>query len=199
MVSTPLVANMLTLRLEIHGPNLDEALAGKDPSKVALVVLAAGMRTYDRTVPLAERLDPGATQRTLTAARLWREHPFGMVVLSGTPPIETASMLELVKLLGVPEDRVIREQESRNTRENAAFSARVLREHHAETVVLVTSAIHLRRAIRDFDRAGITVIPAAAEIVGWSTPFGIDMLLPSSLALSRSHLCLHEIFGYFRG
>jgi uncharacterized SAM-binding protein YcdF (DUF218 family) len=199
VLSTPFVSNALTVWLEIHGPNLDEALAGKDREKVALVVLAAGVRTYDPAVPLAERLDPAATQRTLTAARLWREQKLGLVVFSGTPPIETAAMTELAKLLGVPVNRVVRETQSRNTRENAAFTAAILREHHIDTVVLVTSATHLRRAIRDFDRDGVSVIPAASDLVGWPARIGIEGFLPASTAIARTHLCLHEILGYFRG
>lgn len=197
-LSTPLVAGELTGCVETRGPDLGAALAGKDPEKVVLVVLAAGIRTYDQSSPPRERLDAAATQRVLTASRLWREHRFGLVVLSGAPPAETEAMLDLATTLGVPAERVVREERSLNTRENAAFCAAILHERAPEAVVLVTSATHLRRAVRDFEKAGVHVIPAAAEVVGHSRE-GIDSLLPSSGGLARTHACLHELLGYVRG
>lgn len=197
--ASPFVSNVFTTWLETRGPDLNLALANKDRSKAALVVLAAGVRTYDASVPLSERLDAAATQRTLTAARLWREQKLGLVIFSGAPPIETASMQDLAKLLGVPPDRVVRETQSVNTRQNAAFTAAILRERHIETVVLVTSALHLRRAMRDFERVGVSVIPAPAELVGSRASFGLDAFVPSSHAMMWTHLCLHELLGYWRG
>src|SRR6185503_4220042 len=44
-LSTPALANQLTLWTEMRGPDLDTALAGKDPAQVALVVLGAGIRS----------------------------------------------------------------------------------------------------------------------------------------------------------
>jgi uncharacterized SAM-binding protein YcdF (DUF218 family) len=64
--------------------------------------------------------------------------------------------------------------------------------------VVLTSATHLRRSLKDFAAVGIAAIPAAADVVGHLRS-GIDGLLPSSSALSRSHFCLHEILGYVRG
>lgn len=197
-LSTPFASAWLVYWTETRGPSLQAALAGHDVEKTALVVLAAGIRTYDPEVPLRERLDGPTTQRVLTAARLWQAHRFGTVVLSGSPPEETACMADLITTLGVPAERVVRETRSFNTRENALYSAEILRARGAETVVVVTSATHLRRAVQDFARAGVAVIPAPAEIHGMS-PLGVDTLLPSSLALGRTHVALHEILGRLRG
>lgn len=198
LLSTPFAAATLTRWVEVRGPDLNVALGARDREKVALVVLAGGMRTYDQSSPLRERLDAAVTQRVLTASRLWHEQRFGLVILSGAPPIETEAMLDLATTLGVPADWVVREMRSQNTRENAIESAAILRERGAEAVVLVTSATHLRRSIKDFEAAGVHVIPAASDIVGggWK---GIDALLPSANALLRTHVCLHEILGYVRG
>ena len=198
VLSMPFVASGLTGWVEVRGPDLGEALAGKDREKVALVVLAGGMRTHDPATPPRERLDGGTTQRVLTAARLWDQQRFGLVVLSGTPPAETEAMLDLATALGVPPDRVVRETRSLNTRENAAFSAAILRERGPGAVVLLTSATHLRRAVKDFEAAGVHVIPAAADVVG-SSPWGLDSFLPSAHALAQTNVCLHEILGYVRG
>jgi uncharacterized SAM-binding protein YcdF (DUF218 family) len=198
VIALPLTSGLLTDCMEVRGPDLAEALAGRDLDKAALVVLAGGARTYDPDVPPRERLGPAATQRVLTASRLWHEHPFGTVILTGTPPSELDCMTDLITALGVPASRLVREARSRNTRENATYSAEILRARGLSTVVVVTSAIHLPRALKDFDRAGVQVIPAAAEVVG-HTHFGIDALLPSSTSLQHTHMVLHEIFGLVRG
>jgi len=149
-------------------------------------------------VPPRERLDGATTQRVLTAARLWHRHGFGLVILSGSPPAETEGMEDLITTLGVPAERVVRETRAVNTRENAIYSAEILRERGVETTVMVTSASHLRRAVKDFETVGVHVIPAAADFVGLAR-VGIDSILPSAFALNRTQVALHELLGYVRG
>lgn len=198
VLSMPFTSSTLTGWTETRGPDLGAALAGKDRQKVALVVLTGGMRSYDQSLPPRERLSAASTQRVLTASRLWREQGFGLVILTGAPPPETEAMLDLLTALGLPPGRVVRETRSLNTRENATYSAEILRQSGVETVVLVTSATHLRRAVKDFAAAGVTVIPAAADLVG-RTRTSVDSFLPSAHALSHTQVCLHEILGYLRG
>ncbi|APR77225.1 Putative membrane protein [Minicystis rosea] len=196
--SLPFTASLLNFWCETRGPDLQRALAGHDPDKSALVVLAAGVRTYDATVPLRERMDGTTTHRVLTAARLWNEHRFGLVIVSGAPAALPHCMKDLLVTMGVPADRIVTETESLNTRENARFSAEILRARGAETVVVVTSATHLRRAVREMARAGITAIPAPAELRGLPRS-GLDALLPSVGGLAATHVVLHEVLGLLRG
>lgn len=197
-LSTPFVSDVMTGWVEMRGPDLGTALAGVAPDKAAMVVLAAAMRTGEAGVPPRERLDAASTQRVLTASRLWQDHRFGMVLMSGTPAGESEAMAALATALGVPSDRIVCEGRSLNTRQNAANSAAIAREHGMETVVLVTSATHLRRAVKDFAAAGMAVIPAAADVYGGFELEG-DSFLPSSNALARSKVWLHELLGYVRG
>jgi uncharacterized SAM-binding protein YcdF (DUF218 family) len=198
VLSTPLAANALIAWTETSGPDLGDALAGKDPGRAAMVVLAGGLRAASRQVPPRERLDGASTARVLGAARLWHAHPLGVVILSGAPRAISLSMMDLITTLGVPADRVVLESASNNTRENAVESARILRERGVETVVLVTSATHMRRAVKGFARAGVQVIPAPVDVLG-PTVWELDQLLPSAHALSRTQVALHEILGYVRG
>jgi uncharacterized SAM-binding protein YcdF (DUF218 family) len=197
-LSTPLVANRLSDWTETRGPDLDAALAGRDLDRTALVVLAGGLRTVDPEVPARERLDGATTQRVLTAARLWHRHRFGVVILSGSPAVETEGMSDLITTLGVPAERLVRETKSVNTRENARYSAVILHDRGVETTVMVTSATHLRRAVKDFEAVGVHVIPAAADVVGLAR-VKADSLLPAAGALGRTQIALHELLGYVRG
>jgi uncharacterized SAM-binding protein YcdF (DUF218 family) len=197
IVSLPFTAAWLTYWRENRGVDVGAALAGKDPDRTALVVLAAGIRTYDPAVPLRERMDGTTTARVLTAARLWHRHHFGLVVATGTPEALPHCMKDLLVGLGVPADRIAVEEKSTNTRENAAFSAAILRARGAETVVVVTSATHLTRAVREFARAGITAIPTPADLHGMN-PLGFETLLPSLGGLSGTHIVVHEVLGSLR-
>jgi uncharacterized SAM-binding protein YcdF (DUF218 family) len=196
-LATPVVVNLLTSAVEVRGPPLERALTGADPARTALVVLAGGLRTFDRSTPPRERLDGASTARVLGASRIYLAHPFELVILSGAPEQQGAAMEDLITTLGVPRARIVREGASLTTRENAERSLAILRERGFDTVVLVTSATHLRRAVHEFERAGAHVIPAAVEVIGPSR-FFYDELLPSSPALSRSNQMLHELLGYLK-
>lgn len=89
------------------------------------------------------------------------------------------------------------EGESRNTRENAIYSAAILRQHRIDTIILVTTAFHMARAQRDFERQGLKVIPAP---IGFSSgPGGLLNWLPSTLGLAQSQRALHEMVGWLAG
>ena len=55
---------------------------------------------------------------------------------------------------GIPKSRLILENRSRNTTENARYSYSVAKPKPEETWVLVTSAFHMPRAMRSFHSAG---------------------------------------------
>ena len=196
-LSTPFLSRTLLSWTEMRGPDLGVALAGKDHGKVALVVLGGGVRTYAESPTPRERLAAPSTQRVITAARLWHEQRFGVVILSSTP-IETEAMADLLMALGVPAERLVRENRSLNTRDNASYSAEIVRERGIEAVVVVTSASHLRRSLKDFAAVGVDAIPAPADVMGPSE-IGIDSFLPAALGLQRTDAALHEILGYVRG
>jgi uncharacterized SAM-binding protein YcdF (DUF218 family) len=197
LLGTPAMSAWLTHVVEIRGPDIEAALAGRDRDKTALVVLSAGLATREPDVPLRERMDGTTTKRVLTALRLWQTGRFGLVVVTGAPEPLPYCMKDLLTSAGVPADRVAVEGEATNTRENARFSASILRAHGIETVVVVTSASHLRRALRNFANVGIAAIPAAADVRG-SGRLGLAALLPSSAALANTHVALHEILGLVR-
>jgi uncharacterized SAM-binding protein YcdF (DUF218 family) len=78
-----------------------------------------------------------------------------------------------------------------NTRENAAASAAMLREAGVTRIVLVTSALHMRRAAAEFESAGLQVVAAP---VGLQGPMDVRWpdLLPGFSALRESHYVLYE-------
>jgi uncharacterized SAM-binding protein YcdF (DUF218 family) len=58
---------------------------------------------------------------------------------------------------GVPDEAILRERASHDTRENARFAADILRGRGLERVLVVTCSWHLARATMLFSRAGLSV------------------------------------------
>jgi len=99
--------------------------------------------------------------------------------------------------LGVPRSAMLLESDSRTTHENAIYVARLLRAHHLPlNVALVTSSLHLPRAMHEFRCAGLDPIgvPAEFESLGTAHIFPDDWL-PSASALDRSRRALKEWVG----
>lgn len=81
----------------------------------------------------------------------------GSLFLEGEGDADTAP--RLLVPLGVSADRLILEDKSRNTYENAVFSRNLVQPKPGETWLLVTSAFHMPRAKALFDKAGFPTVP----------------------------------------
>lgn len=96
------------------------------------------------------------------------------------------------------------EPESRDTRENAIRTVALLAPQGIEQIVLVTHGYHMRRALRNFDRAlaaaGIRMRVTAAPI-GLPGPFEPSLMdfLPSAAGFEQTRLVLHEYLGLLAG
>jgi len=88
-----------------------------------------------------------------------------------------------------PEDR------SRDTRENALYSAELLRRDGIQRIALVSNAWHLARAIPLFEAQGLTVLPAPT--VFNTAGEGVEAWLPSAHALQQSMIAIKEWVGRY--
>jgi uncharacterized SAM-binding protein YcdF (DUF218 family) len=86
------------------------------------------------------------------------------------------------------------EGESANTAENAANSAAMLLPAGVKRIVLVTHAMHMRRAQRVFRAAGFEVVPAPTAYYS-RTPFSLLQLAPSAAGLTTSYYAIYEWIG----
>ncbi|MFC9769754.1 YdcF family protein [Rhodococcus jostii] len=118
-----------------------------NPIGTHVVVLGAGLFADGSIRPVLEsRLD--------AALRLVKSYPFTPIVVSGGVPqsgrTEAQAMREWLTAHGVAEWRIISEDTSRSTLENAANTNRILGDRNAAGAVVVTSPDHLRRALTNF-------------------------------------------------
>jgi uncharacterized SAM-binding protein YcdF (DUF218 family) len=104
---------------------------------------------------------------------------------------EAELVAEKLASWGIPADRILVESRARNTRENAEEVARIVKERGFETVLVVTSAGHLPRAMGSFRAAGLT--PDAFPVDRRAGQGG--HWLPRAHALDQSTDALREFTG----
>ena len=83
---------------------------------------------------------------------LARQLPNARLVFSGG--VESDDARSLFASMGMDTGRIIFESQSRNTCENAIYSARLVKPLEQQTWVLVTSAMDMPRAVGAFRKAG---------------------------------------------
>lgn len=112
-----------------------------------------------------------ARSRTPLAARLYRQGVATTILLSGRGDYVWVRQGLIDD--GVPADRILVENHSSSTRENALFSAPILRAHGLRRIVIVTSWQHSARSLRTFRRfipeVQATVVPTEPR-PGWFAP-----------------------------
>lgn len=139
------------------------------PEVEAIVVLGGGTDMMDYPRPMVDI--SGAGDRVLYAAELYKQGKTEYLLLSGgnstwkksitsTP---ASQMKELLTTLGVPSDAIWLQTRSVNTYEDALFSTQILGQKGINRILLVTSAIHMPRAMGVFLKQGISVIPAPTD------------------------------------
>jgi len=191
----------------------------------------SGVNRYTAIVLLGGSLDPvnskpGAIEgndsfeRVVSAAELYRNKCAPRVIVSGgsgsiafPQAKETPYSAEFLEFMGVPASAILIEDQSRNTYENAVYTARLLANIAGSgspggspgiskglplgtmRIALVTSAWHMRRAAAIFKKAGFDFDPISVDSLVHPLEMPADFF-PDAWALTRSTRILHEIVGY---
>ncbi|MDF2441054.1 MAG: hypothetical protein JWN98_2038, partial [Abditibacteriota bacterium] len=130
------------------------------PRADAIIVLGAGVNEQGRP-------SRSLSERTRHAVGLWKKGVAPHLVCTGGvgeyPPSEARVAADLAISLGVPASRVLLEDASTSTRENARFAANMCRARGWKRVVVVSHPYHLWRARRDFARQNLIVYTSPAR------------------------------------
>ncbi len=110
---------------------------------------------------------------------------------------ESKALKAFLILNKFPEEDIIIEPNSRNTHENAAFTAKLMEEIGMKNRkhLLITSAFHMKRSLGCFAKEGMDVIPYSVDFRGTYQEWDISMILPSADAFSKWSLILKEWVG----
>jgi uncharacterized SAM-binding protein YcdF (DUF218 family) len=165
----------------------------------AVVMLNPGANVYRARGQDYFDLHKLAVLRALEAARVYRLLGNPVVILQGGAPGQKEGpslgtiYSKVLTDLGVPANRIVVEPGSMNTREHAEHLKPYLEKHRIERFVLVTSAMHMRRATGAFRQLGYDFVPSAAAV---HSELDVDPEIPFSEGnLNRVALGFHEYFG----
>lgn len=155
-----LVALTLTVVLAIAGipggtAHAAPPIVAKDFSKPAIVILGYGLKD-DGTMRLILHT------RVLTGLAIAQIFPQAPIIVTGGNPrngnTEAEQMGKMLRLYGVPRERIILEERANSTVQNAAFSVPLVEQAGASGIILVTSSSHQDRADGNFADAGGNVL-----------------------------------------
>lgn len=204
--STTGLSNLLARSLEYRYQPPDEI-----PAAEVAVVLGGGT---DPAVPPRSSVEiNSAGDRVLYAAELYRQGLARRLLLTGgeiswqtggfSSPAE--DMAAILTTIGVPQEALWLETESLNTYENALFCAEMLAESGIQTILLVTSAMHMPRAVALFEAQGLEVIPLPVDYSVTDEVLGegdtntalvkVLDIIPNASNLTLTTAALKEYFG----
>lgn len=195
LAMTPLFANLLVDWLETVPPQ--PTFCQTDPPRVA-VVLTGGVDRWPRNDNDFAAIGIVSRRRAEKAIDWWRGKPGRQLVFAGgtrargrTP--EGVLVANYAHQLGIDAASIREETESLNTWENARNLA-VMKPALPRRVVLVTSAMHMRRARYSMLQAGFEVCTLGAD---WRhAPFRrLSYLLPQTSSLATTESAIHELIG----
>lgn len=197
ITTSPLLVNELLLAWE-RPPVALAAL----PRRADAAVLLTGITQVHKSPHDRVYLGMGADRFT-NALWLYRAGRVRRIIVSGgSGAVQTAAHTEaddlttLLRLAGVPNSAIIREEKSRNTRENALFTKQLLTPEQ-DTLILVTSAFHQRRAMSCFAKVGLHPIGFPSGYRSTDRHLAsAALLVPSPEALANFSLLTHEVMGW---
>lgn len=202
VAGNPMIASYLVANIErTYAP-----LSPEDTSTADAIVLLGGALG----LPMRPRVSAdltNSTDRILHTARLYRLAKAPLIIVSGgnifpQPGMKPESFYIslLLQEWGVPKQAIITKGNSRNTYQNALETKQIIDKLKIEKILLVTSALHMPRALAVFRSFGINATPAVTDIlVTYPTqpdrhPPALDWL-PSVDALFNTTLAIREHLG----
>ncbi|WP_041779975.1 YdcF family protein [Allocoleopsis franciscana] len=179
------------------------------PTADAIVILGGATKSAFPPRPGVDLSEAG--DRVLYGGQLYREGKAPIVISSGGRvawrgggPSESADMAQLLKTVGVPSSAILQDPTSLNTYQNAVNVKKIMQERGIRRILLVTSAMHMPRSLRIFQRQGIDAIPAPTDFLVSeqeieepnSSPQAIVLsLMPDTERLDRTTRALKEYIG----
>ena len=163
---------------------------------VKYVVVLAGGIGYDSKIPITSLLSDLTLIRVIEGILIYRENPDSKLVLSGGGGSElypeAAGMADLAKAIGVDEDDIVIESDSRDTKDQARLIKTIVGD---KPFILVTSASHMPRSMALFKKLGMDPIPAPADYLVIKEEIDTNSFFPGSRALRKSEIAVHEYLG----
>jgi uncharacterized SAM-binding protein YcdF (DUF218 family) len=143
-----------------------------------------------------------SADRFIEACLLYKTNKIKRIIISGgsngpNQPKDADFQYKKMLELGIPAQDIIVEDSSTSTFENAAFTkAKIDSLHLQPPFVLITSAMHIPRAQKVFEKAGVAVIPFPCNYyVLENKPDVSDYIIPRTGTIFSWSMYLKEVVG----
>jgi uncharacterized SAM-binding protein YcdF (DUF218 family) len=204
LCSLPVCSYFAKASLEWRYPPMEQRPGDAE----AIVVLGGYVHTLDTArewqfrIGKKYELAADTYYRCLRAAEVYHQgEPLPVVVSGGQanaagegPPLAQV-MHDFLLELGVRSEDLVDEAESHNTYENAVQTARLLQERGIHSIVLVTDARHLHRAVGCFRKQGLEVTPCGCRYGANHFDLQLSSFMPNPVAIRQCQAVCHEWFG----
>ena len=202
LLSYPALSNTFLKRLEYQYPPLittaaSDFVPGEVVSQVRWIVVLGGGHISDPNIPITSQLSGASLVRLIEAIRLHNQIPGSKLILSEgkvfdpVPGAET--MAEVAKSIGVKQEDLILESESRDTIDEARIIKSIVGN---DKFILVTSASHMPRSMGMFKKLGMQPIPAPTDYsIVRSQRISPGAFFPGSRGLRKAEGVIYEYLG----
>ncbi|WP_167935792.1 YdcF family protein [Halothermothrix orenii] len=167
--------------------------------ELPIVVLGGGINYFGEKGE--GKLNPITLQRLVTGYRLYKEVETTLIFTGGqgighSGPSEADVAGEFLRELGINQEALVLENRARNTYENGLYVRDYLEQRNGldRGVYLVTSAVHLPRAVGVFRRLNLKVVPVPAGYFADHTQGWLDFF-PARSNLNATLAAIHEWIG----
>lgn len=192
LCSTGWLPKYLTERLEAQYP----VLVQPSPEVKWVVVLGGGHFDVD-DMPANNLLTGASIKRLVEGVRLLRQLPHARLILSGggESPIRSEAVLlqQISQWFSIAKDKIVLEAAALNTQEQAKALVHLV---HKEPFYLVTSAIHMPRALFLCKQLGMHPIAAPTDYTFvWHDSNKARMIIPNVYNFFYFTIAMHELLG----
>ena len=197
LISTPPLPNFLIETLEKKYPVLKEIPDSVLSETTDILILAAG-HADDESLPPNSQLSSSALARLTEGVRLYKQNPHSRLILSGPGGREGLTQADALYktaiIMGIDSSSIILMNKAKNTSGEADEYKELCSGRN--NLILVTSAVHMPRAMMIFRKAAFDPIPAPANYIikhgSKKNPWG---WMPSAGSISKMEMAVHELIG----
>jgi uncharacterized SAM-binding protein YcdF (DUF218 family) len=107
---------------------------------------------------------------------------------------EAQEYKDYLTLAGVDEDKIIIEDRSTNTFENAIYTKDIVEKLGYEKICLITSPLHMKRSVYIFEKYDLEIVPVLSQVYHYE-PFKYSFLIPKAKSLKISTNVIMELIG----
>jgi len=177
-----------------------------NPDTTRIVVLSGGLvRGVQSQGREFDQIGQSSMMRLYKGFELYKQNNVKMILTGGNVYNEpggsiSKTMKKVILNWDVPNDDVVCEEQSKTTAENAEFTFKLL-DSDVDTILLVTSALHMKRALWTFEKVrektgtSIEIIPCPGDYRTDKLPLNFRSYLPSYGSLDVFSAAMHEWIG----